>query len=501
MDHSYSGAFYPIPIPEVRNLSEAHTRSQQLQPFALRPQKTAFSVFEGTTTHAMPAQQTSWTQQVAETPVKGLSTQYTALFKSMGSVAHLTRANKALVTGEGVKASTKQLQSAQTAASLLRINETTTAFGKESIGVPTHDVGAGIMAEVLAQKWDAKTKGVSLGTKGLQNRLEAKYKQLDSVEEMRKQGADAVLLQVATSRSDAALRATERAAAKGITDPGEVSAYVQKKFAKHGLGPVPDGVLPPVQTGPFSGGFNPIVPKRVKSLASAQHASWESHPFVVRPGASDSRVYEGSTTQIAPQQKTSWEQHIATPSEEISTAYTNLFPSLLSASDLGRANKAFVKGGSDTLSPERGKNIWRDKSYSPQAQLTATLLRVNETTTAFGKESMGSTTHDVGTGIMAEALALKWHARNQDKTLDMTAAGVHLTEKFPQLDSVQKMRRQGPEALVAQVAESRMNAAVMAAKRGQAKGKSDINEYVQRKFAKHGLGPVPGGWAEKFKAL
>ncbi|RDS82903.1 hypothetical protein DWU98_07130 [Dyella monticola] len=472
-----------------------------MQPFALRPKSTAFSVFEGTTTHAMPAQQTSWTQHVAETPIQGLSTKYVKLFTSMGSVANLTRANKTLVKGEGAYAGTKALQSAQTAASLLRINETTTAFGKEAIGVPTHDVGAGIMAEVLAQKWDAKTRGASLGTTGLRKTLEAKYKQLDSVDAMRKQGKDAVLSQVSTSRSDAALRASERAAAKGITDPSAVSAYVQKKFQKHGLGPVPDGVLPLAQPGPFSGGFYPIVPQRVKSLASVQQASWESQPFVVRPGASQSRVYEGSTTQIAPTQGTSWEQHIATPSQDMSSKYTSLFPSLLGVSDLGRANKALVKGGSDTLSPEPGKNIWRGKSYSPQAQLTATLLRVNETTTAFGKESLGSPTHDAGTGIMAEALAIKWQAKTQGQEVNTTKLGVHLTEKFPQLDTVEKMRKQGPDALVGQIAQSRMNAAVMAAQRGHAKGKSDINEYVQRKFAKHGLGQVPSGWAAKFKSL
>lgn len=502
MDHSpFSGAFHPVAIPEVRNLNEARTRTQQMQPFALRPQSTSFSVFEGTTTHAMPAQQTSWTQQVAETPVKGLSTKYSALFTSMSSVTNLTRANKALVKGEGTVAKTKAMQSAQTAASLLRINETTTAFGPEAMNVPTHDVGAGIMAEVLAQKWHAKTQGVSLGTKGLRNTLESKYRQLDSVDEMRKQGKDAVLSQVSTSRNDAALRAAERADAKGIKDPSEVRAYVQRKFEKHGLGPVPDGALPPAQPGPFSGGFYPVVPQRVKSLASVQQASWESQPFVVQPGASQSRVYEGSTTQIAPKQGTSWEQHIATPSEEMSTKYTSLFPQLLSASDLGRANKALVKGGSDTLSPEPGKNIWRSKSYSSQAQLTATLLRVNETTTAFGKESMGSPTHDAGAGIMAEALAVKWHAKNQGQEVNMQALGTHLTQKFPQLDTVKKMRDRGPDALTGQIAESRMSAAVTAAQRGQAKGKSDINEYVQRKFAKHGLGPVPSGWAAKFKTL
>lgn len=495
----YSGAFFPTTIPLVNNLTDARARSQQMQPFGVRPEGTSFSVFEGITTHAMPAQGTSWIQQVAETPRADLSTKYTKLFQSMQSVTQLTRANKALVSGKGERAGTKAAQAAQTAATLLRINETTTAFGKESIGSATHDVGAGLMAEALAQKWHAKTTGAKLGTRGLENALGEKYHQLESAEKMRAQGADAVLAQVALSRSDAALRARQRGEAKGKMDP---DAYVAAKFAKHGLGDVPAPVAPPPDPhASYSGGFNPIEPPRLRSLKQVQQAAWETQPFAVRPGASASSLYEGVSTQIAPTQGTSWPQHVATQSEGLSTQYTNLFPSLSGPSDLTRANKALVKGGSDTLSPEPGKNIWRGKTYSPQAQATATLLRVNETTTAFGKESMGVPTHDVGAGLMAEALALKWTARNQGTTPDMRAVGAHLTQKFPQLDSVEKMRKQGPDALVAQVADSRMGAAVSAAQRGQAKGKSDLNEYVQHKFAKHGLGPVPSGWAAKFKSL
>lgn len=494
----YSGAFFPTSIPMVSNLADARAHSQQMQPFGVRPEGTSFSVFEGVTTHAMPAHGTSWIQQVAETPRSDLSTQYTKLFASMQSVANLTRANKALVSGTGVRARTKAAQSAQTAATLLRINETTTAFGKESIGSATHDVGAGIMAEALAQKWHAKNTGARLGTRGLETTLSTKYHQLESAEKMRAQGADAVLAQVALSRSDAALRARERGQAKGKLD---LDAYVAAKFAKHGLGEVPAVAPPPDPHASYSGGFNPIEPPRLRSLKQVQQAAWETQPFTVRPGASASSLYEGVSTQIAPTQGTSWQQHVATQSEGLSTQYANLFPSLSGPSDLTRANKALVKGGSDTLSPEPGRNVWRGKTYSPQAQATATLLRVNETTTAFGKESMGVPTHDVGAALMAEALTIKWTARNQGATPDMRAVGAHLTQKFPQLDSVEKMRRQGPEALVAQVAESRMGAAVSAAQRGAAKNKPDLNEYVQRKFAKHGLGPVPSGWAAKFKSL
>ncbi|GGA20937.1 hypothetical protein [Dyella nitratireducens] len=255
----------------------------------------------------------------------------------------------------------------------------------------------------------------------------------------------------------------------------------------------------------LSGAFHPIKPKRVLTLEAARQASQESQPFLVQPGGSNFGVYEGFNTQIAPKQDTYWQQIVAKPSEVMSTKYTELFPALSSDSDLSRANKALVTGGRNAPRPKPGKGRWQHhKSYTFHAQLTATLLRVNESFTALGKESMGLPKYDAGTGIVAEALALKWKAKNQGKNLNMKSVGAHLTDKFPQLDTTEKMRKKGKPALLKQIADSRMSAAVMAAKRAEAKGKSDlksINKYVQRKFAKHGLGPVPGGWAAKFKAL
>ncbi|WP_369925572.1 hypothetical protein [Xanthomonas sp. NCPPB 2632] len=493
---SFTGALNPTQMPQARSLSQAHDFIQQMQPFVIRPQGSLFGVYEGTTTHAMPSQGMTWTQHVAKTPLRTLSTKYVELFATMDSVNQLTRANKALVSGTGLSPSTLAEKAASTAASLFRINETTTAFGGEAIDHPSHDVGAGMMAEVLGRKWAARSRQTTLDTSHLHTRLKRKYPQLDSVEKMRKHGVTTVLQQVEKSRRLAARKAGLRATNKGVAD---VEGYVKRKFDKHGLGPVPDGVKLPTPDTSFRGGFHPEETVRVKKLKTLQSATWESQPFVIRPGGSTARTYETRTSQIAPTKGTSWEQYIATPSGDMSTTYKNLFPRLDGASDLGRANKALVKGGSDSLSPTPGKNTWRGKTYSDQAQVTASLLRFNETTTAFGKEALNVPTHDVGTGIMAEAMARKWQAKQENTALDMRGLGAHLTSLFPQMDTVEKLRKQGGHALVGQIATSRMSAAVAAALRGQAKGKSDLGEYVQRKFNKHGLGQLPAGWAAKAK--
>lgn len=499
-DRRLSGAFSPRPLPVVESLGDARAHSRQMQPFGLQPRGTGFTVFESTATHAMPAHGTSWTQQYAQTPRKDLSTRYTDLFRSMQSATALTRANKALVAGTGGAASTKPAQSAMTAASLMRLNETTTAFGSRSVGSSTHDVGTGLMAEALAQKWHGKTTGDVPSAPRLLNSLVEKYPQLDSVKRMREQGGEAIGDQIAASRMAAAQRARERGQAKGVDD---LDAYVAKKFAKHGLGPVPEHTPPAEPSASYDGGLAPASAKRLRSMKEVTRhvAQDDAQPFQVRPGASASSTYEGTTTHIAPSHGTVWAQLVAMPSENMSTQYANLFPALRGVSDLTRANKALVRGGSDTLSPARGENTWHGKSYSPAAQTTATLFRVNESTTAFGADAMRSPERDVGAGIMAETLSLKWQAKNRGQTPDMREVGAALTRKFPQLDSVKSMRGQGSEALIAQVADSRMAAAVSAAQRGRAKGKSDINEYVQRKFAKHGLGEVPKGWAARFRSL
>ena len=143
-------------------------------------------------------------------------------------------------------------------------------------------------------------------------------------------------------------------------------------------------------------------------------------------------------------------------------------------------------------------NAWRGKSYTTSAMTTASLMRFNETVTAFGDTGFNQTHTDVGTGIMAEALSQKWSEKTSGKQHDSQQLLSTLESKFPQLVSVEKMYKQGKEALMSQVEDSRMSAAVSAGQRGFDKGMSNwqVNEYVQRKFTKHGLGPVPRGWMD-----
>ncbi|HEX8963542.1 MAG TPA: hypothetical protein VF801_11115 [Rhodocyclaceae bacterium] len=251
---------------------------------------------------------------------------------------------------------------------------------------------------------------------------------------------------------------------------------------------------------PPGGIFNTEKVPRVKSLYQAMEWTQGTQPFLVKPGGSGFGTFEGFTSQVAPTQSTSWQQLVAKPSEQMSSKYENLVKSM-SVTDLTRANKALVKGSSGSLSPQQGVNTWRDKTYSNAGQTTATLLRINEPYAAFGKQSIGSTTDDVGRGLMARVLSSKWNARNTGTEVSMPDLLPQLTKRYPQLGSggASKALKLGPEALRKQIAESLMEAAVSAGVRGYHKKKSDLNEYVQRKFAKHGLGTVPGGWMEGVK--
>lgn len=251
----------------------------------------------------------------------------------------------------------------------------------------------------------------------------------------------------------------------------------------------------------LGGGFEPQNPPRAKSLDQARSLSQMGVPFVIRPGGSGTSVFEGLKTQTAYTTGKQWTQQVAVPSTGESTKYENIFPKI-EVTDLTRANKSFVAGHSDMLSPQTGINNWRGKSYSDSGLLGASLIRVNETTTAFGQESMGSDTHDAGTGIMAEVLHQKWSAKSAGATLtDTNALRGHLETKFPQLVSVDKMRTQSDIGLRNEITDSRMMAAVSAGGRALDKGYQSwqVGEYVQRKFAKHGLGSAPGGWAQQLK--
>ncbi|TJZ64621.1 hypothetical protein [Chitiniphilus eburneus] len=251
----------------------------------------------------------------------------------------------------------------------------------------------------------------------------------------------------------------------------------------------------------FGGGMNPEKVPRVKSLGEARMASQTGETFKVQPGGSSFGVYEGWNTHVAYTQGTSWSQQVATPSSTMSTKYKSLAPNL-NMTDLTRANKALVAGHSDMLSPPSGGNNWRGKTFNDQGALTATLLRVNEASTAFGHQSMGVDTHDAGTGMMAQVLSEKWAAKSQKASSpDMATTFAGLTKKFPQLDTVEKMRGQKTDPLVQQIADSRFGAALAAGQRGLDKGHgAHLGEYVQHKFNKHGLGQVPGGWADALRA-
>lgn len=264
----------------------------------------------------------------------------------------------------------------------------------------------------------------------------------------------------------------------------------------------------PFYTPFYPGGFAPQKPPRAKSLEETQTHLQTGQPFAVRPGGASHSVFEGPSTHFAPTEGTVWTQLVASSQvPKQSTQYERLFPQF-NISELTRANKALVAGHSDSLSPE--PNTWHHKPYSQPAALTATLLRVNEATTAFGEEASRDPRLNAGTGLMAEALHQKWSARSDGAEVDTGALLSHLTSKYPQLDTVKKMRGQQESPLEEQIAESRHNSAVSAGQRAIDKGKAfggdgtiswhAVNEHVQRKFAKHGLGEVPGGWITELRA-
>jgi hypothetical protein len=273
----------------------------------------------------------------------------------------------------------------------------------------------------------------------------------------------------------------------------------------------------------YGGGLHPQSPPRARSLSEARYLTARGKPFMVQPGSSEHAFIEAPQAQIAHSKQTVWMQLFGKSTSGESTKYTELFGKM-SLDHLTRANKTLVRGGSDSISP--ATNTWHGKSYTTSAMTSATLLRLNETITAFGTEAMGTPTHDVGTGMMAQALSEKWSAKSQaqsqDKAwdsskFDMSALLTRMTKRFPQLDTVDKframgkdpMKQQTPEEVEAetdrimqqQIVGSRMEAAIAAGQRWLDKGKSfgEIGDYVQRKFAKHGLGAPPQGWADALR--
>lgn len=257
----------------------------------------------------------------------------------------------------------------------------------------------------------------------------------------------------------------------------------------------------------YQGGFGSYQPPRVKSLSQAQPYLQSGDPFAVRPGGSSYSVFEGPSVHFAPSEGTVWTQLVATSEvPKQSTKYENLFPQF-HVSELTRANKALVAGHSDSLSPE--PNTWHHKPYSQPAAFTASLLRLNEATTAFGSERSRDPGLNAGIGLMAEVLHQKWSAKHAGDGVDTSALLSHLTAKYPQLDTVKKMRGQKESPLEHQIAESRHNAAVSAGQRAIDTGKAiardgsiswhAVAEHVQHKFARHGLGDVPGGWAAELR--
>lgn len=246
----------------------------------------------------------------------------------------------------------------------------------------------------------------------------------------------------------------------------------------------------------YGGGFNPQKPQRVKTHQAAVSQTQQGlTTFSVRPGSSTHSVMQTPTSHPARTQGTSWNQQIATPSQRMSTKYDSLFKNL-STTDLGRAHKAYIRGGADTM-PSTQTDHFHGKSYSGAAMQTAVQFRLNETTSAFGSGSFGDPTRDAGQGIMAEVMSQKWSARAQGHTAPAVSDFQDkLIGKYPQLDTVDKMRNAGPEALSKQIQQSRFEAAVAAGVRGYQKGHgSQIGEYVQAKFNKHALGQLDSGMA------
>ncbi len=248
----------------------------------------------------------------------------------------------------------------------------------------------------------------------------------------------------------------------------------------------------------YSGAFNSYAPPRAKSLSQGVSYIQHDQSFLMKPGSTTHGLMQGPATQFQYSQGTLWGQMYAKSESGESTKYRELVKNF-NVTDLTRANKVLVKGGSDSLS--QSPNTWKGKSYSGSAMTAASLIRLNETTTAFGSQGFSQQGQNVGSGIMAEALHQKWSAKNSGASLSSQGLLGTLESKYPQLQTVEKMRKQGAEALTQQVGTSLMSAAISAGDRAIKKNLSgwQINEYVQRKFVKHGLGELPGGWMEALR--
>jgi hypothetical protein len=518
----YTGGFGSYQPPRARNLNQGISLIQDGRTLNMKPGSSSHGFLEGPTTQFQYKHGNVWGQMIGESE-SGISTKYRELVNDY-SVEQLTRANKALFKGgsDMLVGSTNSWRgksyttSAMTTASLMRLNETTTAFGNTGFNQTHTDVGTGIMAEALSQKWSEKTSGTQHDAKRLLSTLESKFPQLVSVDRMYKQGKEALMSQVEDSRMSAAVSAGSRGFDKGMSN-WQVNEYVQKKFAKHGLGPVPRGWMDAVMKRPsveteshsmdftveepskvYSGAFHSYRPTQVQSLSQGIESIGKQEAFEIKPEGTSHGFMEGPTTQFQYTKGDVWGQQFGKSRSGDSTEYAKLFDRTKSVADLTRANKALVKGGRD-LEGSTKPNAWHDKTYSKSAMTTATLLRLNETTTAFGDAGFKQVDTNVGAGIMAETLHQKWTAKNQGARFGTKGLLNALESAYPQLKSAEDMRKQGAPALKNQVLQSRMSAAVSAAQRGQQKGKDDLGAYVQQKFAKHGLGEVPQGWADAFK--
>jgi hypothetical protein len=518
----YTGGFGSYQPPRARNLNQGISLIQDGRTLNMKPGSSSHGFLEGPTTQFQYKHGNVWGQMIGESE-SGISTKYRELVNDY-SVEQLTRANKALFKGgsDMLVGSSNSWRgksyttSAMTTASLMRLNETTTAFGDTGFNQTRTDVGTGIMAEALSQKWSEKTSGTQHDAKRLLSTLESKFPQLVSVKAMHKQGKEALMSQVEDSRMSAAVSAGNRGFDKGMSN-WQVNEYVQKKFAKHGLGPVPRGWMDAVMERPsvdngshsmdftvqepskvYSGAFHSYRPTQVQSLSQGIDSIGKQEAFEIKPEGTKSGFMEGPTTQFQYTKGDVWGQQYGESRSGDSTEYAKLFKKTRSVAELTRANKALVKGGRD-MEGSTKPNAWHEKTYSPSAMTAATLLRLNETTTAFGDAGFKQVDTNVGAGIMAETLHQKWTAKNHGARFGTKGLLNALESAYPQLKSAEDMRKQGAPALKNQVLQSRMSAAVSAAQRGQQKGKDDLGAYVQQKFAKHGLGDVPQGWADAFK--
>ncbi|HEY1137979.1 MAG TPA: hypothetical protein VGE64_10855 [Xanthomonadaceae bacterium] len=516
------GGFDSYAPPRAKTLNQGISLVQQGQTLNVKPGSSSHGFLEGPTTQFQYKHGNVWGQMIGESE-SGISTKYRELVNDY-SVQQLTRANKALIKGgsDMLVGSTNSWRgksyttSAMTTASLIRLNETTTAFGDTGFNQTHTDVGTGIMAEALSQKWSEKSAGTQHDAKRLLSTLESKFPQLVSVKGMQKQGQEALMSQVEESRMSAAISAGIRGFEKGKSN-WEVNEYVQKKFAKHGLGPVPRGWMDAVMERPsrdsgshsmdftveepsrvYSGAFHNYRPTQVQSLSQGIESIGKQETFEIKPEGAKYGFMEGPTTQFQYTKGDVWGQMYGESRSGQSTKYTELFKKTRSVAELTRANKALVKGGRD-MEGSTKPNAWHEKTYSPSALTAATLLRLNETTTAFGDAGFNRTDTNVGAGIMAETLHQKWSARNESRGFGMKGLQNVLESAYPQLKSADDMRKQGEVPLKNQVMQSRMSAAVSAAQRAQQKGHEDVGAYVQHKFEKHGLGEVPQGWADALK--